>query len=73
MNTSSRSAVLNKIRNPSSNANNRGKVLVIFDLTVKASDVGFVRLVVNYDLPRSVEGYAQRYVLSSSPFVLFVS
>ncbi|CED84159.1 p-loop containing nucleoside triphosphate hydrolase protein [Phaffia rhodozyma] len=58
MGTQARSALLTKFRNPSTNG--RSKVLVIFDLTVKASDVGVVRLVINYDLPRSVEGYAQR-------------
>jgi len=54
----------------------RGKVLVVFDLQVKANEIGYVKLVINYDLPRSVEGYAQRFVfllfslLSSSSFSL---
>jgi superfamily II DNA/RNA helicase len=35
-------------------------VLVVFDLHVNQKEIGPVKLVINYDLPRSVEGYAQR-------------
>ena len=36
------------------------RFLVVFDMTVKPPDVPWVPLVVNFDLPRSVEGYAHR-------------
>jgi superfamily II DNA/RNA helicase len=58
MNTQARLAALSKYRSPAYSG--RGRALVIFDLHVKMADVGPQRLVVNYDLPRSVEGYAQR-------------
>lgn len=58
MNTQARMTSLNKFR--TSNYQGRGRVLVIFDLHVKVADIGPQRLVINYDLPRSVEGYAQR-------------
>lgn len=34
----------------------------MFDLHVKVQEIGPIKLVINYDLPRSVEGYAQRCV-----------
>lgn len=58
MNSQARLAALNKFRTPAYAG--RGRALVVFDLHVKMADVGPQRLVVNYDLPRSVEGYAQR-------------
>lgn len=58
MNTQARMTSLNKFRTP--NYQGRGRVLIIFDLHVKVTDIGPQRLVINYDLPRSVEGYAQR-------------
>ncbi|KAL7415687.1 P-loop containing nucleoside triphosphate hydrolase protein [Mrakia frigida] len=58
LNSQARLAAVNKFRAPS--VTGRGKVLVVFDLHVKANEIGFVKLVINYDLPRSVEGYAQR-------------
>jgi hypothetical protein len=60
MSPQSRLAALQKFRSPSPAG--RGKVLVVFELTVKTNESGPVRLVINYDLPRSVEGYAQRFV-----------
>lgn len=36
------------------------KVLVVYDVGVKAPDVQQVPLVINYDLPKAVEEYAQR-------------
>lgn len=42
----------------------------MFDLHVKANEIGYVKLVINYDLPRSVEGYAQRFVSPSFRFSL---
>lgn len=36
------------------------KVLVVYDVQVKAPDVFQVPLVINYDLPKAVEEYAQR-------------
>lgn len=36
------------------------RFLVIFDVTVKPPEIPWSPLVVNFDLPRSVEGYAHR-------------
>lgn len=66
MNPQSRLAALQKFRMPPTahghGGHARGKVLVVFELTVKTNESGPVRVVINYDLPRSVEGYAQRSV-----------
>lgn len=58
MNTQARLAAISKYRSPAYSG--RGRALVVFDLHVKIADIGPQRLVINYDLPRSVEGYAQR-------------
>lgn len=60
-----RQNALAKFRGPSTTG--RGKVLVAFDVHPKPGELGpHVKLVVNYDLPRSVEGYAQRVTPVSS-------
>jgi translation initiation factor 4A len=36
------------------------KVLIVYDVQVKAPEVSHVPLVINYDLPKAVEEYAHR-------------
>lgn len=43
------------------------RFLVIFDVNVKPPDVPWSPLVVNFDLPRSVEGYAARAAAAMPP------
>ncbi|KAK4689757.1 hypothetical protein P7C73_g336, partial [Tremellales sp. Uapishka_1] len=58
-------AVLQQWR--SSQPGNGPRFLVIFDVNVKPPDVPWSPLVVNFDLPRSVEGYAARAVAAMPP------
>lgn len=51
----------------SSIAGNGPRFLVVFDVTVKPPDVPWSPLVINFDLPRSVEGYAARAAAAVSP------
>ncbi|KAI0699398.1 P-loop containing nucleoside triphosphate hydrolase protein [Cytidiella melzeri] len=62
MNAGTKLAALNKFRNPSAGMIRQAsaKVLVVYDVVVKAPDVQQVPLVVNYDLPKAVEEYAHR-------------
>jgi len=62
MNAGTKLAALNKFRG-SSNPIGRPpvtRVLVVYDVQVKAPDVFQVPLVINYDLPKAVEEYAHR-------------
>ncbi|GHJ86876.1 hypothetical protein NliqN6_3278 [Naganishia liquefaciens] len=62
-----RQAVLNKWRQ-SAQTGRGARFLVAYDVVIKSPEVSQCPLVINYDLPRSVEGYAQRVApaLSSS-------
>ncbi|KAG6812318.1 hypothetical protein H0H92_003402 [Tricholoma furcatifolium] len=61
MNAGTRLAALNKFRQSTSIAMRPAtKVLVVYDVQVKASDVSHVPLIINYDLPKAVEEYAHR-------------
>lgn len=51
----------------SSQAPNGPRYLVVFDVNVKPPDVPWCPLVINFDLPRSVEGYAARAAAAVSP------
>ncbi|ORX33834.1 hypothetical protein BD324DRAFT_584377 [Kockovaella imperatae] len=52
----------------SSVAGSKGpRFLVIFDVVVKPPDIPWSPLVINFDLPRSVEGYAQRAAAALPP------
>ncbi|KAI9637981.1 uncharacterized protein MKK02DRAFT_22278 [Dioszegia hungarica] len=48
-------------------AGNGSRFLVVFDVNVKPPDVPWSPLVINFDLPRSVEGYAARAAAAVSP------
>jgi translation initiation factor 4A len=43
------------------------RFLVIFDVSVKPPEIPWAPLVINFDLPRSVEGYAQRAAAAVPP------
>ncbi|CAE6410957.1 unnamed protein product [Rhizoctonia solani] len=65
MNSTAKLASLNKFRGTSPNGTTNGqrqqmRVLIVYDVPVKAPDVFQVPLVVNYDLPKAVEEYAHR-------------
>ncbi|GAB1519373.1 hypothetical protein RhiTH_002439 [Rhizoctonia solani] len=65
MNSTAKLASLNKFRGTSPNGTSNGqrqpmRVLIVYDVPVKAPDVFQVPLVVNYDLPKAVEEYAHR-------------
>ncbi|WVR05454.1 hypothetical protein IAU60_002470 [Kwoniella sp. DSM 27419] len=46
---------------------NGPRFLVVFDVNVKPPDVPWAPLVINFDLPRSVEGYAHRAAAAVPP------
>ncbi|WVO14121.1 hypothetical protein L204_101749 [Cryptococcus depauperatus] len=46
---------------------NGPRFLVVFDVNVKPPEVPWAPLVINFDLPRSVEGYAQRAAAAVPP------
>ncbi|KAG6820094.1 hypothetical protein H0H93_005406 [Arthromyces matolae] len=61
MNAGTKLAALNKFRQTSSLMMRPiAKVLVVYDIQVKSSDISHVPLVINYDLPKAVEEYAHR-------------
>ncbi|KAF8592533.1 hypothetical protein K439DRAFT_1625895 [Ramaria rubella] len=63
MNAGTKLAALNKFRGSTSIMIRQQpvtKVLVVYDVQVKAPDVFQVPLVINYDLPKAVEEYAHR-------------
>ena len=43
------------------------RFLVVFDVNVKPPDVSWAPLVINFDLPRSIEGYALRAAAAVPP------
>lgn len=43
------------------------RFLVIFDVNVKPPEIPWAPLVINFDLPRSVEGYAHRVAAAVPP------
>lgn len=51
----------------SSLAGNGPRFLVVFDAVVKPPEIPWAPLVINFDLPRSVEGYAQRAAAAVPP------
>ncbi|KAJ9096455.1 hypothetical protein QFC21_005277 [Naganishia friedmannii] len=59
MPTQTRQATLNKWRQ-SAQIGRGPRFLIAFDVVIKTPEVSQCPLVINYDLPRSVEGYAQR-------------
>jgi hypothetical protein len=60
-----RKAVLQSWR--TSHPNSGPRFLVIFDVNVKPPEIPWSPLVINFDLPRSVEGYAQRAAAAVPP------
>jgi len=61
MSTGSRISALNKFRGSGSTIRSGAtRVLVVYDIQVKAPDVFQIPLVINYDLPKAVEEYAHR-------------
>ncbi|GJE84598.1 DEAD-box helicase domain-containing protein [Phanerochaete sordida] len=62
MNTGAKLGALNKFRNGTTGLMRQPatRVLVVYDVIIKAGDVPQVPLVVNYDLPKAVEEYAHR-------------
>ncbi|KAG9016251.1 hypothetical protein FRB90_003605 [Tulasnella sp. 427] len=61
MATGNRMAALNKFRGAGSGIRGAAtRVLVVYDVQVKAPDVFQIPLVINYDLPKAVEEYAHR-------------
>ncbi|KAK8869556.1 hypothetical protein IAR55_000123 [Kwoniella newhampshirensis] len=46
---------------------NGPRFLVVFDVNVKPPEIPWAPLVINFDLPRSVEGYAQRAAAAVPP------
>ncbi|WVQ78491.1 hypothetical protein IAT38_000577 [Cryptococcus sp. DSM 104549] len=62
---SQKKAVLNQWR--ISLSGNGPRFLVVFDVNVKPPEVPWAPLVINFDLPRSVEGYAQRAAAAVPP------
>lgn len=62
---SQKKAVLQQWR--MSMAGNGPRFLVCFDVTPKPPDIAWSPLVINFDLPRSVEGYALRAAAAVPP------
>ncbi|KAG6890268.1 hypothetical protein C0992_002534 [Termitomyces sp. T32_za158] len=61
MNAGTKLAALNKFRNTTAVITRPIiKVLVVYDVQVKTSDISHVPLIINYDLPKAVEEYAHR-------------
>ncbi|KAF7355259.1 Translation initiation factor [Mycena sanguinolenta] len=62
MSAGTKLAALNKFRGQSSMIMRQPatKVLVVYDVQVKAPEVAHVPLIINYDLPKAVEEYAHR-------------
>jgi translation initiation factor 4A len=54
-----RMTAINRFRSTTAVAT-RTRVLVIYDVQVKSTEVSQVPLVINYDLPKAVEEYAHR-------------
>ena len=50
-----------------SHPGNGPRFLVVFDVAIKSTEVPWAPLVINFDLPRSVEGYAQRAAAALPP------
>lgn len=53
-------AILQQWRSSPTGPNSGPRFLVIFDVQVKPPEVPWSPLVINFDLPRSIEGYAHR-------------
>jgi superfamily II DNA/RNA helicase len=53
-------AILQQWRTASTTAGSGPRFLVIFDVQLKPLEIPWSPLVINFDLPRSVEGYAHR-------------
>lgn len=67
MSQSARQQVIAKFRSaaPGRNGQPPKRVLVVYDaLSRSLSDVGQVPLLINFDMPRAVEDYVHRYVLT---------
>ncbi|KZT26875.1 hypothetical protein NEOLEDRAFT_1155268 [Neolentinus lepideus HHB14362 ss-1] len=62
MNAGTKLAALNKFRTSTSSIMRQPatKVLVVYDVQVKAPEVSHIPLVINYDLPKAVEEYMSR-------------
>ncbi|EIN10689.1 P-loop containing nucleoside triphosphate hydrolase protein [Punctularia strigosozonata HHB-11173 SS5] len=62
MNASAKLAALNKFRGPPAVVMRQlaAKVLVVYDVQVKTTEVSQIPLIINYDLPKAVEEYAHR-------------
>ncbi|RXW25234.1 hypothetical protein EST38_g578 [Candolleomyces aberdarensis] len=69
MSAGTKLAALNKFRSPGPSLVSRpmAKVLVVYDVQVKSPEVSHIPLVINYDLPKAVEEYAQRVVPAIAP------
>lgn len=53
-------AILQQWRSSSPGGGSGPRFLVIFDVEVKPPEIPWSPLVINFDLPRSIEGYAHR-------------
>jgi superfamily II DNA/RNA helicase len=78
MNASAKLVALNKFKGPPTVVMRQvaGKVLVVYDVQVKTTEVSQIPLIVNYDLPKAVEEYAHRYVSyldHHGPFLNYVN
>ena len=60
-----RKAILQQWRTSSTNSGPR--FLVLFDVVIKPPELPFSPLVINFDLPRSVESYAHRAAAAVPP------
>ncbi len=65
MSQAQRKTILQQWR--SSLAGSGPRFLVIFDVNVKPPEIPWSPLVINFDLPRSVEGYAHRAAAAVPP------
>ncbi|KAI0080734.1 hypothetical protein K474DRAFT_162514 [Panus rudis PR-1116 ss-1] len=69
MNAAARLQALNKFRSPLPGMMRQSpmKILVVYDVQVKTSEVSQIPLIINYDLPKAVEEYAHRVAPAIAP------
>lgn len=65
MSQQQRKAILQQWRSSTSSSGPR--FLVLFDVLIKPPELPFSPLVINFDLPRSVESYAHRAAVAVPP------
>ena len=69
MSASQKKSILQQWRHSSTGPGSGARSLVIFDVAVKPPDIPWCPLIINFDLPRSVEGYAQRAAAAVPPTI----